>query len=103
VNNAVARAAGLLSVAVLPLAAGIGQGNLTDAADLHPTYRNSLMICAVLMLAGAAVAAVLVPTRLPAHVPEPAAPARRVPAQAETPIRSYCDVAAPPVHPRREG
>ncbi|MEU8613796.1 DHA2 family efflux MFS transporter permease subunit [Actinoplanes sp. NPDC048791] len=103
VNNAVARAAGLLSVAVLPLAAGIGQGDLTDAADLHPTYRNSLMICAVLMLAGAAVAAVLIPTRLPAHTPAPAAGPGRVHAEAAaTPIRSYCDVAAPPVHPRRD-
>ena len=31
VNNAVARAAGLLAVAVLPLAAGLGGGSLTDA------------------------------------------------------------------------
>ena len=94
VNNAVARAAGLLAVAVLPLAAGIGAGDLTNAADLQPTYRTALMICAGLMVAGGVVAFLFVPTRLPAHTPAPAE------AQA-SPVRSYCDVAGPPVHPRR--
>jgi EmrB/QacA subfamily drug resistance transporter len=123
VNNAVARAAGLLSVAVLPLAAGIGTGNLTNAADLQPTYRNALMICAALMVAGAGVAAVLIPAHLPAHTPAAqehaarettsAATGRRrartapsrdggpsEPSGTPTPIRTYCDVAGPPVHPR---
>ena len=93
VSNAVARAAGLLSVAVLPLAAGIGTGSLTDAADLHPTYRNAMLICAGLMVGGSALAAIFVPTRLPAHLPkpEPVAPAEH---------RSFCDPAGPPVLPR---
>ena len=73
VNNAVARAAGLLSVAVLPLAAGLGSGSLTNAADLHPAYRNSMMICAGLMVAGGILAAIFVPSRLPGHMPETAA------------------------------
>jgi hypothetical protein len=72
VNNAVARAAGLLSVAVLPLAAGLGSGNLTDAADLHPAYRNAMLICAALMIGGGILAALFVPSRLPAHMPDPA-------------------------------
>ncbi len=84
VNNAVARAAGLLSVAILPLAAGLGSGSLTDPAALHPVYRNSMVICAALMLGGAALAAIFVPTRLPAH----------------TPPSSFCDPAGPPVHSR---
>jgi MFS family permease len=115
VNNAVARAAGLLSVAVLPLAAGIGAGSLTDAADLHPVYRNAMLICAGLLVAGGIVAAVFVPTRLPAHTPpsppertspapepEPPVPrARPVFAQANaTPVRIFCDPSGPPVHPR---
>ncbi|MEV4637742.1 DHA2 family efflux MFS transporter permease subunit [Actinoplanes sp. NPDC049548] len=64
VNNAVARAAGLLAVAVLPLAAGIGAGDLTDAADLAPTYRSAMLIGAGLMVAGAALAVVFVPQRI---------------------------------------
>ena len=77
VNNAVARAAGLLSVAVLPLAAGLGSGSLTDASDLHSTYRNSMLICAGLMVAGGLLAALFVPNRLPGHTPEPATDSRR--------------------------
>jgi EmrB/QacA subfamily drug resistance transporter len=67
VNNAVARAAGLLSVAVLPLAAGLGAGSLTDPADLHPVYRHAMLICAALTATGGVLAFLLIPDRLPAH------------------------------------
>jgi len=115
VNNAVARAAGLLSVAVLPLAAGLGSGSLTDPATLQPTYRNSMLICAGLMVVGGLLAAIFVPTRLPAHTPEPArAPRAALPSEkpapsmaptrlgpsAPSPIRTFCDPLGPPVHPR---
>jgi EmrB/QacA subfamily drug resistance transporter len=98
VNNAVARAAGLLAVAVLPLAAGIGTGSLTDPADLHPTYRNAMLICAGLMVAGGIVAALFVPSRMPAHPPGPA----REPERATVPVgarpnHSFCDPGGPPV------
>ncbi len=99
VNNAVARAAGLLAVAVLPLAAGLGSGNLTDAAALHPVYRNAMLICAGLTVAAAAVAWIFVPSRLPGQAPMPA----ETPAPAETAApaaapRSFCDPAGPPIH-----
>jgi EmrB/QacA subfamily drug resistance transporter len=135
VNNAVARAAGLLSVAVLPLAAGIGAGSLTNPDDLHPAYRNAMLICAALMVTGGILAAILVPSRLPAQgrtgpspdqtgaalpaltapaesAPAESAPAHAVPARrpangrapghrhAGSPVRSFCDPAGPPVHPR---
>jgi EmrB/QacA subfamily drug resistance transporter len=102
VNNAVARAAGLLSVAVLPLAAGIGAGSLTDPADLHPTYRNAMLISAGLMVVGAVLAALFIPSRLPAHTPPAAQPEPEPVSRAVggSPVRSFCDPAAPPVHPR---
>jgi hypothetical protein len=61
VNNAVARAGGLLAVAVLPLAAGLGGGNLTDPRALDPAFHRAMMECAVLLLAGAAVSFVFMP------------------------------------------
>jgi EmrB/QacA subfamily drug resistance transporter len=85
VNNAVARAAGLLSVAILPLAAGLGAGSLTDPAALSPAYHAAMLICAGLLLTGAVIAAVTMPTRHPV---------------ADTPVRTHCDVAGPPLHPR---
>ena len=64
VNNAVARAAGLLAVAVLPLAAGLGSGSLTNPATLAPVYRTSMYICAGLLVTGSVIAAIAIPTRL---------------------------------------
>ena len=72
VNNAVARAAGLLAVATLPLAAGLGGGSLTVAADLGPMYRRAMFICAVMLLIGALLAFVSIPTKLPAARVTPA-------------------------------
>ncbi|GGK98119.1 MFS transporter [Mangrovihabitans endophyticus] len=94
VNNAVARAAGLLAVAALPLAAGIGGGNLTDPGDLAPTYRHAMLICAGLMVTGGALAALFVPSRLTKQdgTPEDGAPATLKPA------RRHCDPGGPPVH-----
>ncbi|MEU4215410.1 DHA2 family efflux MFS transporter permease subunit [Actinoplanes sp. NPDC026623] len=97
VNNAVARAAGLLAVAVLPLAARAGAVRLTDPATLGPTYRSAMLWCAGLMVAGGAVAAGFVPRRLPA--PDRSAPT--VDPGPPTPVRRFCDPAGPPRHPGR--
>ncbi|HEY3873116.1 MAG TPA: MFS transporter [Actinocrinis sp.] len=69
VNNAVARAAGLLAVAILPLAAGLGGGNLTVAADLGPMYHRAMLICAGMLLLGAVIAFFGVPTKLRSAAP----------------------------------
>lgn len=67
VNNAVARAAGLLAVAILPLAAGLGTGSLTDPAALAPMYRRAMLICAGLLVVGSIIAFFGVPAELPSH------------------------------------
>jgi hypothetical protein len=55
-NNAVARVAGLLAVATLPAAAGIGQ----QAGSLRAGFDRSMLIAAVLCAAGGLVSAVTI-------------------------------------------
>jgi hypothetical protein len=97
VNNAVARAASLLAVAVLPLAAGLGTGSLTDPATLAPAYRMAMLLCAGLLVIGAAIAAIAIPTRLTAAA-EPAEAVAETPVA--SPVRVYCAIAGPPIQPQ---
>ncbi len=100
VNNAVARAAGLLAVAVLPLAAGVGVGSLTDPATLAPTYRTAMHLCAGLLLAAAAIAFVGVPGKALGQ-PRPGGRGEEPsPRPRATPVRIHCAIAGPPLHPR---
>jgi len=89
VNNAVARAASLLAVAVLPLAAGLGTGRLTDPAALAPTFRNAMLISAGLLVVGAVIAVIGIPGKIAKHEPSP--------------VRSHCAISGPPLHPERAG
>jgi EmrB/QacA subfamily drug resistance transporter len=102
VNNAVARAAGLLAVAVLPLAAGLGAGTLTDPATLAPTYRNAMLLCAGLLLAGAALAFAGVPAGARAAAPADRGAPRRAPTR-RRPVRVHCAIAGPPLEPGARG
>ena len=63
VNNAVARTAGLMAVAALPVIVGLSGNEYADPASLAPAYRNALLICAAIMLSGAALTALGLPRR----------------------------------------
>jgi EmrB/QacA subfamily drug resistance transporter len=56
VNNAVARAASLLTIAALPVAVGLSGADYVDPAALTDGYRAAMLLCAGLFAAGAAVA-----------------------------------------------
>jgi EmrB/QacA subfamily drug resistance transporter len=71
-NNAVARVAGLLAVAVLPLVAGVGAG-LSDPDVLAGAHPRAMLACAGLMVAGAVVSALTIPTSAAAVAPPPEA------------------------------
>ncbi|HTT94574.1 MAG TPA: MFS transporter [Solirubrobacterales bacterium] len=56
VNNAVARVAGLLAVAVIPVLAGITGDKFYDPSHMTSGFHKGMMICAILAAAGAVIA-----------------------------------------------
>ncbi|XCM30861.1 DHA2 family efflux MFS transporter permease subunit [Streptomyces parvus] len=94
INNAAARAAGLIAVAALPLLAGMGPEAYRDAGEFATTFRRAMPMCAGLLVAGALLAWWTVRT--------PAATAAVRSEQPECAV--HCGVVAPPLEPeRREG
>ncbi len=71
VNNAVARAAGLIAVAALPVLAGISGEDYTDPASFESGFRLALLIAAGLLVAGSGLAAVTIRNRLSASAERP--------------------------------
>ena len=93
VNNAVARAAGLLAVAGLPLAVGLTGAAYRKPALLESGFRAAMVICAGLLVAAAAASAVTIDNSVlrpedDHPVPEPE-------------CLTCCPVSAPPLDPGR--
>jgi len=99
VNNAVARTAGLLAIAVMPLISGLGD-TLTNPATLGPAYRTSMLICAGLMTAAAVVAVLTIPSSY-AAIRQRTDDEPPVEADELSPVRMHCSLGAPPLHPSR--
>jgi len=72
INNAVARTAGLIAVAVIPAAAGISTGGL-GGSSFADGFSRGMWIAAAVCLAGGAVSAVTIrnPARSDEAAPEP--------------------------------
>ena len=92
VNNAVARAAGLLAVAVVPGLAGIAGADYTDPAAFDAGFDVAMLIAAGLLVAAAAVSFALI--RNPGADPQSIG-AGRLPVERH----HHCGVTAPAAHP----
>ncbi|MFJ6012476.1 MFS transporter [Streptomyces sp. NPDC092952] len=93
INNAAARAAGLIAVAALPLLAGMGPEAYRDAGEFAATFRRAMPMCAGLLVLGAGIAWATV--RTPAPAPEEHE-------QARPECAVHCGIAAPPLEPAPE-
>ncbi|MEV1080476.1 MFS transporter [Streptomyces sp. NPDC050211] len=56
INNAAARAAGLIAVAALPLLAGMGEDAYRSPTAFNDAFGRAMIICAVVLVAGSALA-----------------------------------------------
>ncbi|HJT04902.1 MAG TPA: MFS transporter [Pseudonocardiaceae bacterium] len=92
VNNAVARSAGLLAVAVIPAVAGLAGADYTDPMSFEAGFDTAMLISAALLALGALLAAVLL--REP-RVAVVAAPTERIALER----CSHCGITGPQLHP----
>ena len=95
VNNDVARAAGLIAVAVLPVAAGITGNSYLHPAELSDGFRNAVLISAAACAAGGLLAALTI-RNPPRARPRPGVPER--PGRAGL----HCALDAPPLRGNAE-
>ena len=91
VNNAVARAAGLLAVAGLPLAVGLTGESYQNPVLLESGFQSAMVLCAVLLVAAGVLSALTIDNNV-------LRPADRHPV-AEPECLTCCPVGAPPLEP----
>jgi hypothetical protein len=109
VNNAIARSAGLLIVAALPLLIGLSGDAYADPVLLEPAFAQSMMLCAGLLVLAGVLSAVSLrhaarptePETAEVEVAEPgAAEPRAAAVEVEpSPCRVHCAIAGTPLHP----
>lgn len=92
VNNAVARIASMLAVAVLPVVAGLSGDRYSDPAVLEPAFRTVMWVCVALLVLGGLLSAGFVRTPTPSPTTPGGSP-HREPDQG----RRYCPVDGPPL------
>lgn len=100
INNAVARAAGLLCVAALPVLVGLSGEAYADPARLQPAFQDAMVLCAGLLVLGSGLAALGVASEVKASS-DHAASRPPVPEPVRVPQRLHCAVAEPPLEPSR--
>ncbi|HMH93077.1 MAG TPA: MFS transporter [Streptosporangiaceae bacterium] len=93
VNNAVARAAGLLAVAGLPALAGLGEASYHSAPQFNTGFDKAMIISAGLLAAGSVVSALTISSDVLNPPGEEAAAAPQ--------CRVNCAVGAPPLEPAK--
>jgi EmrB/QacA subfamily drug resistance transporter len=96
VNNAVARVAGLLAVAVLPALAGVTGDAFYDPQKLTSGFHTAMIACAALAALGGAIAWLTISTEVLHAEPEPGA------AQEPSHEEYSCAIEGPPLRPGRE-
>jgi EmrB/QacA subfamily drug resistance transporter len=99
VNNAVARAAGLLAIAALPLVVGLSGSDYEEPAEFVQGYEAAMLICAGLLLIGAVLAWLTVRNTVQLADTTAAAGTTTEAACREQPAEGghYCGVDAPPL------